>query len=66
MYIKSDVDAKQMSELSGGESSPAGQSLSIRERAFTIIGTYGYMAPEMVILLSQEPHEKQGYTHVVE
>ena len=66
VYIKSDVDAKQMSELSGGESSPAGQSLSIRKRAFTIIGTYGYMAPEMVILLSQEPHEKQGYTHVVE
>lgn len=67
VYIKSDVPvAKKKEDEMAAASSPEGQSLSIRKRAYTIIGTYGYMAPEMVILLSQEPHEKVGYTHSVE
>lgn len=71
IYIKSDVkniqkEKEKDSQLKNGESYGESHNLLIKKRAFTIIGTYGYMAPEMVILLSQEPHEKIGYTHMVE
>ena len=35
-------------------------------RAKSIIGTFGYMAPEMVIILSQFSHEVVGYTASVD
>lgn len=36
------------------------------KRAKSIIGTFGYMAPEMVIILSQFAHEVVGYTASVD
>lgn len=43
-----------------------GSHKNASKRAFTIIGTYGYMAPEMVVLLSQESEEKVGYGQSVD
>jgi serine/threonine protein kinase len=36
------------------------------KRKLSIMGTFGYMAPEMVIMLSQASHEKTGYTYSVD
>jgi serine/threonine protein kinase len=36
------------------------------KRKLSIMGTFGYMAPEMVIMLSQASHEKTGYTYAVD
>lgn len=36
------------------------------KRASSIMGTCGYMAPEMVVMNSQEEEEKQGYTNAVD
>lgn len=36
------------------------------KRAMTVIGTYGYMAPEMVVILSQKRHQRIGYTNAVD
>lgn len=35
-------------------------------RALSILGTLGYMAPEIVIMLAQQPYERIGYTHAVD
>mmetsp|Transcript_23941 Transcript_23941/g.39982 ORF Transcript_23941/g.39982 Transcript_23941/m.39982 type:complete len:673 (+) Transcript_23941:161-2179(+) len=36
------------------------------KRKLSIMGTFGYMAPEMVIMLSQASYEKTGYTCAVD
>lgn len=36
------------------------------KRKLSIMGTFGYMAPEMVIMLSQASYEKTGYTYAVD
>jgi serine/threonine protein kinase len=36
------------------------------KRKLSIMGTFGYMAPEMVIMLSQASYEKTGYTVAVD
>lgn len=35
-------------------------------RRMSIMGTFGYMAPEMVIMMSQSHNEKTGYTNAVD
>jgi serine/threonine protein kinase len=37
-----------------------------KSRRMSIMGTFGYMAPEMVIMLSQTSAEKCGYTRAVD
>ena len=37
-----------------------------RNRRMSIMGTFGYMAPEMVIMLGQTSAEKVGYTNSVD
>lgn len=36
------------------------------KRKLSIMGTFGYMAPEMVVMLSQASYEKTGYTCAVD
>lgn len=36
------------------------------KRKLSIMGTFGYMAPEMVIMLSQASYEKTGYSYAVD
>ena len=36
------------------------------KRRMSIMGTFGYMAPEMVIMLTQNRKEKKGYTNAVD
>lgn len=36
------------------------------KRKLSIMGTFGYMAPEMVIMLNQPSYEKTGYTYAVD
>jgi serine/threonine protein kinase len=36
------------------------------KRRLSIMGTFGYMAPEMVIMLSQTSKQKIGYNHMVD
>ena len=59
--------------LSGGGSSPPSRNVSAQDevsnhsrRAKSIIGTFGYMAPEMVVILSQYSHEVVGYSFAVD
>eukprot|EP01041_Mallomonas_annulata_P003194 gene3194-6305_t len=44
----------------GSDTNPANQ------RRMSIMGTFGYMAPEMVIMMSQSHGEKSGYTSAVD
>jgi serine/threonine protein kinase len=37
-----------------------------KNRRMSIMGTFGYMAPEMVIMLGQTSAEKVGYTNAVD
>ena len=36
------------------------------QRAMSVIGTFGYMAPEMVIMLAQPGYQRVGYTKAVD
>jgi serine/threonine protein kinase len=36
------------------------------KRQLSIMGTFGYMAPEMVVMLTQSSREKKGYTNAVD
>jgi serine/threonine protein kinase len=36
------------------------------KRKLSIMGTFGYMAPEMVIMLNQPSYEKTGYTYAID
>lgn len=48
-------------------STAAGQRRPVRPKhRMSIMGTFGYMAPEMVIMLSQTSKEKIGYTNAVD
>lgn len=45
--------------------SPSGSSVSF-EKANSIVGTLGYMAPEIVILMTQHEYEQEGYTKAID
>lgn len=64
--------AQQFRSLGGGETGVEDnkEENSINpnkpKRKLSIMGTFGYMAPEMVIMLSQASYEKTGYTCAVD
>lgn len=53
-------EEKEEEELNNGGRAPK------PKRKLSIMGTFGYMAPEMVIMLSQASYEKTGYTYAVD
>jgi len=48
------------------ETSTSQPTTASNKRRMSIMGTFGYMAPEMVIMMSQSHGEKSGYTNAVD
>ena len=59
--FEADVDKIQSQKIELTE-----QERNRKNRRMSIMGTFGYMAPEMVIMLGQTSAEKQGYTNAVD
>mmetsp|Transcript_32448 Transcript_32448/g.33074 ORF Transcript_32448/g.33074 Transcript_32448/m.33074 type:complete len:652 (+) Transcript_32448:150-2105(+) len=62
--LKSQALSPLFSQGAGGED-PNNPNYS-NQRRMSIMGTFGYMAPEMVIMMSQSHVEKSGYTNAVD
>eukprot|EP00607_Mallomonas_marina_P009580 CAMPEP_0182418880 /NCGR_PEP_ID=MMETSP1167-20130531/3258_1 /TAXON_ID=2988 /ORGANISM="Mallomonas Sp, Strain CCMP3275" /LENGTH=648 /DNA_ID=CAMNT_0024593337 /DNA_START=174 /DNA_END=2120 /DNA_ORIENTATION=- len=45
---------------------PMTEDGSVRARRMSVMGTYGYMAPEMVVLMNENSKDQIGYTNVVD
>eukprot|EP00596_Hydrurales_sp_CCMP1899_P009984 CAMPEP_0119051758 /NCGR_PEP_ID=MMETSP1177-20130426/73269_1 /TAXON_ID=2985 /ORGANISM="Ochromonas sp, Strain CCMP1899" /LENGTH=615 /DNA_ID=CAMNT_0007031075 /DNA_START=237 /DNA_END=2084 /DNA_ORIENTATION=- len=55
-------EGDELKALNAGEKTPE----PTRKRRMSIMGTFGYMAPEMVIMLTQRSRDKVGYSHTVD
>lgn len=54
---------------SASTANPGGTSADFfakNQRAMSVIGTFGYMAPEMVVMLAQPGYQRVGYTKAVD
>ena len=65
-FHKNKLDTIDEGKESSPYQSPGPGQQKRPKRKLSIMGTFGYMAPEMVIMLSQASHEKTGYTYAVD
>lgn len=66
-FGREDGKGKNYYSLEQEEESVVGTGQQTKpKRKLSIMGTFGYMAPEMVIMLSQASYEKTGYTYAVD